>query len=190
MPRQRPVSVDRGRYQSTYARAAVSLVDRLLSHGGRSVALILSLAALAYVSPPALTAAGEQATSMIREWRQPDMARELSRAIARIDDVADSVKGDATRAERARESVELMASEVIRRADQGRDDDRAAIQTVFQQIDQVADAVSRAQLPIALHDSWPTGALSTEPPPAQSRDRRPRVATAFPGRPDGYARQR
>src|SRR5690606_24783249 len=159
---------DRRSPQSAYARALVSALDRplghLLSHGGRSVAIILSFALLAYVSPPALTAAGEQLVATITAYRQPDMARELARAIDRIDRLADSVKSDADRAERARVSVELMASEVIQRADQGRDDDRAALQVAFQQIDQLADVLGRAPLPIVLHDSWPTNIITTEAP--------------------------
>lgn len=184
---------DRRSPQSAYARALVSALDRplghLLSHGGRSVAIILSFALLAYVSPPALTAAGEQLVATITAYRQPDMARELARAVDRIDRLADSVKDDADRAERARDSVELMASEVIRRADQGRDDDRVAIQVAFQQIDQLADVLGRAPLPVVLHESWPTGIVSTEAPPLHSSDVRHRVTTPFPLRPDRYARR-
>lgn len=180
---------DRRSPQSAYARAMVSALDRLLSHGGRAVALTLSFAMLAYVSPPALTAAGEQLVATITAYRQPDMARELARAVDRIDRLADSVKSDADRAERARVAVELMASEVIQRADQGRDDDRAAIQVAFQQIDQLADVLGRAQLPIVLHDSWPTNIITTEAPPLHGSDGRHRVTTPFPQRPDRYARR-
>src|SRR5690606_7869221 len=111
---------DRRSPQSAYARALVSALDRprgrLLSPGGRSVATILSFALLAYVSPPALTAAGEQVVATITACRQPDMARELARAVDRIDRLADSVKSDADRAERARGSAELRAAQVSQRA--------------------------------------------------------------------------
>jgi hypothetical protein len=170
----------------------VSIVDLLSRAGsaGRATILMLALAAVLYVSPPALTAAGEQATAMIVAWRQPDMARELARAVARLDGVVDAVRKDAARVSEDRTAMEKLVSDASKRFDQGRDDDRAAIQVAFAQNDYLASLMSYVQLPIVLHDSLPKSAIATALPPAGTADRRPRVVTVFPERPERYARLR
>lgn len=196
-PKQRGIRDER---PSSYARAAVSIVE-LLSRGGgagRATILMGALAGVLYVLPPVITAAGEQLTATIVASRQPDLASEVvalraevAKAVARLHEVRDQVRSDAQEAKRARDTAELLVSEAGRRVEQSRDNDRAALLVAFDQIDAVASVTCLLDpplsLPQSLASSYPCGMLSTSPPPRSGG--RP-VYASFPQRPDGYARTR
>lgn len=195
-PKQRGIRYER---PSTYARAAVSIVE-LLSRGGgagRATILMGALAGVLYVLPPVITAAGEQLTATIVASRQPDLASEVvalraevAKAVARLHEVRDQVRSDAQEAKRARDTAELLVSEAGRRVEQSRDNDRAALLVAFDQIDWLAGVHCLANGGKGAHDSVHCQAVTRAPdPPGGPRpDQRIAVNEQFALRPERYER--